>query len=52
LGRALHMALFVWRAGAVITAECDADVQALCLSGRPNMAATPGAVSTCLAGKV
>ncbi len=49
LGRALHMAFFIWSPGALLTADCDQDVQQLCLSRRPNMAKTPGAVGTCLA---
>lgn len=49
LGRAMHMAFFVWSPGALLTSDCDEDVQALCLSRRPNMDKTPGAVGTCLA---
>ncbi|PNH09949.1 Golgi apparatus protein 1 [Tetrabaena socialis] len=52
LGRAVHMAFYVWQQGAVLTADCDADVKKLCLDERPNMASTPGAVGTCLAGKL
>jgi len=49
LGRALHMALFVWAPNALLTAECDQDVMSLCLDKRPNMAKSPGAVGQCLA---
>lgn len=52
LGRAVHMAFFIWTPAALLTAPCDADVQALCLRARPNMDATPGAVGTCLAETV
>lgn len=52
LGRAVHMAFFVWTEGAILTADCDVDVKELCLSVRPNMANTPGAVGQCLAAKV
>ena len=52
LGRAVHMAFFVWKEGAILTSECDADVKTLCLASRPNMATTPGAVGQCLAAKV
>lgn len=52
LGRAYHMALFVWQPGAILTTDCDPDVKARCLTVRPNMAATPGAVAECLAGVV
>lgn len=49
LGRAVHMAFFVWQPNAMITGACDEDIQSLCLNGRPNMARTPGAVGSCLA---
>jgi hypothetical protein len=49
LGRAVHMAFFIWSAGATLTAPCDDDVAALCLKARPNMDAVPGAVGSCLA---
>jgi hypothetical protein len=49
LGRAVHMAFFIWSQGAVLTAPCDEDVAALCLKKRPNMDAVPGAVGSCLA---
>ncbi|KAL6765625.1 hypothetical protein V8C86DRAFT_2455787 [Haematococcus lacustris] len=49
LGRALHMAFYIWQPRATLTAACDADVQQHCLADRPNMARTPGAVGTCLA---
>ncbi|EFJ50582.1 hypothetical protein VOLCADRAFT_103797 [Volvox carteri f. nagariensis] len=49
VGRAVHMAFFVWQRGAIITSECDDDIDKLCLADRPNMAARPGAVGTCLA---
>ncbi len=52
LGRAVHMAFFVWAEGAILTADCDEDVKLHCLSVRPNMAATPGAVGQCLASLV
>lgn len=52
LGRALHMALFVWQPGALLTSKCDKDVESFCLNPRPNMAKTPGAIGTCLANVV
>ncbi|KAG2445817.1 hypothetical protein HXX76_000421 [Chlamydomonas incerta] len=52
LGRAVHMAFFVWKEGAILTNECDADVKTLCLASRPNMGTTPGAVGQCLAAKL
>ncbi|GIL70396.1 hypothetical protein Vretimale_3583 [Volvox reticuliferus] len=52
LGRAVHMAFFVWTEGAILTSDCDEDVKKLCLSVRPNMANTPGAVGQCLAGQL
>lgn len=48
LGRALHMALYVWEPDGILTNACDNDIQSLCLKDRPNMARTPGAVNTCL----
>jgi hypothetical protein len=48
LGRALHMALYVWEPDGILTNACDNDIQSLCLEDRPNMARTPGAVNTCL----
>lgn len=48
LGRALHMAFFVWQPDAILTSPCDNDIQSLCLVDRPNMAKTPGAVGACL----
>ncbi|KAG2498297.1 hypothetical protein HYH03_003558 [Edaphochlamys debaryana] len=52
LGRAVHMAFYVWQPDAILTSECDADVKTLCLASRPNMASTPGAVGQCLASKL
>ncbi len=49
VGRAVHMAFFVWQPEAIITAPCDNDIERLCLAERPNMASRPGAVGTCLA---
>ncbi|KAG2452551.1 hypothetical protein HYH02_002788 [Chlamydomonas schloesseri] len=49
VGRAVHMAFFVWQPGAIITFDCDDDINRLCLSERPNMASRAGAVGTCLA---
>lgn len=49
LGRAVHMALFAWMPSAILTSVCDDDIQSQCLSRRPNMAKTPGAVGSCLA---
>ncbi|MEW5299471.1 MAG: hypothetical protein WDW36_002486 [Sanguina aurantia] len=49
LGRAVHMAFYVWQPGATITSECDDDIQRLCLAARPSMATRPGAVGSCLA---
>jgi Golgi apparatus protein 1 len=52
LGRAVHMAFFVWQPGAVLTQGCDDDINRLCLSKRPNMAQRPGAIGSCLASIV
>ncbi len=49
VGRAVHMAFFVWTPSALLTSDCDQDVRTLCLARRPNMHRTPGAVGTCLA---
>ncbi|MEW5311455.1 MAG: hypothetical protein WDW38_003169 [Sanguina aurantia] len=49
LSRAVHMAFYAWEPSAILTAECDADIQFLCLAKRPNMAKTPGAIGLCLA---
>lgn len=49
LGRAVHMAFFIWSPAAILTSTCDADVAMLCLKQRPNMDAVPGAVGSCLA---
>eukprot|EP00197_Chlamydomonas_leiostraca_P010927 CAMPEP_0202884756 /NCGR_PEP_ID=MMETSP1391-20130828/41312_1 /ASSEMBLY_ACC=CAM_ASM_000867 /TAXON_ID=1034604 /ORGANISM="Chlamydomonas leiostraca, Strain SAG 11-49" /LENGTH=982 /DNA_ID=CAMNT_0049567983 /DNA_START=167 /DNA_END=3115 /DNA_ORIENTATION=+ len=49
LGRAVHMAFYVWQPGAIITADCDNDIMNYCLAARPNMAQRPGAVGSCLA---
>jgi Golgi apparatus protein 1 len=48
LARALHMALFIWAPGGLLTAPCDGDVAALCLAPRPSMDHAPGAVGACL----
>ena len=52
LGRAVHMAFFTWTPGAIITKDCDEDIQNYCLAARPNMASRPGAVGSCLANIV
>lgn len=52
LGRAVHMAFYIWQTGATLTSPCDDDIQRICLSSRPNMAQRPGAVAACLAGIV
>lgn len=52
MGRAVHMAFYVWQPAAILTTDCDEDIQQMCLSQRPNMASRPGAVGTCLAGIV
>ena len=49
VGRAVHMAFFVWQPDAIITVDCDDDINRLCLAERPNMASRAGAVGTCLA---
>lgn len=49
LGRAVHMAFYVWQPGAIVTSDCDDDIQNLCLAQRPNMAQRLGAVGDCLA---
>lgn len=52
LGRAVHMAFFIWTRGAILTVACDNDIAALCLKERPNMDMAPGAVGSCLADLV
>jgi Golgi apparatus protein 1 len=52
LGRAVHMAFFIWSPNSIMTRECDADVQRVCLQDRPNMDRMPGQVGTCLADVV
>lgn len=52
LGRAVHMAFFVWQPGSILTNDCDEDIEQLCLEDRPNMALRPGAVGSCLASLV
>jgi hypothetical protein len=52
LGRAVHMAFFIWSPNSIMTRECDADVQRICLQERPNMDRIPGQVGTCLADVV
>eukprot|EP00879_Flechtneria_rotunda_P002629 GHRR01002831.1.p1 GENE.GHRR01002831.1~~GHRR01002831.1.p1 ORF type:complete len:772 (+),score=213.92 GHRR01002831.1:193-2316(+) len=49
LGRAVHMAFFIWTPAAIMTRECDTDVTSICLKQRPNMDRIPGAVGSCLA---
>eukprot|EP00878_Enallax_costatus_P020866 GHUV01022075.1.p1 GENE.GHUV01022075.1~~GHUV01022075.1.p1 ORF type:complete len:715 (+),score=210.45 GHUV01022075.1:1362-3506(+) len=49
LGRAVHMAFFIWSPGAILTRECDADITQVCLKNRPSMDRIPGAVGSCLA---
>jgi len=49
LGRAIHMAFFTWTPDAVLTKDCDEDINKYCLAARPNMASRPGAVGSCLA---
>lgn len=52
IGRAVHMAFFIWAPGAILTKDCDADVTEVCLKDRPNMDRIPGAVGACLADVV
>ena len=52
VGRAVHMAFYVWQEGALITSDCDDDIKQYCLAVRPNMANRPGAVGSCLASIV
>jgi Golgi apparatus protein 1 len=52
LGRAVHMAFFIYAPGSILTAPCDVDVQEVCLRARPNMLRQPGAVGECLADAV
>lgn len=52
VGRAVHMAFFVWAPNAILTSDCDEDINRLCLSQRPNMDQRPGAVGSCLASIV
>lgn len=52
LGRALHMAFFIWIPGSVLTQPCDADIARVCLAQRPNMLHQPGQVGACVAGAV
>jgi Golgi apparatus protein 1 len=49
LGRAVHMAFFIYSPNAILTHPCDTDVQEVCLKQRPNMYTVPGAIGTCLA---
>eukprot|EP00798_Chlamydomonas_sp_ICE-L_P019976 gene19976-26687_t len=49
MGRAVHMAFFVWQEGAILTKDCDDDIKKYCLAVRPNMASRSGAVGSCLA---
>lgn len=48
LGRALHMAFFIWIPGGILTSSCDVDIAEACLKERPNMLHEPGAVGACL----
>jgi Golgi apparatus protein 1 len=52
LGRAVHMALFVWIPGSILTSPCDVDIADSCLKARPNMLHQTGEVAECLAGVV
>jgi Golgi apparatus protein 1 len=52
LGRAIHMAFFIWIPGGILTTQCDVDIAEVCLKARPNMLHQPGAVGTCLADTV
>ncbi|GBF99737.1 hypothetical protein Rsub_12450 [Raphidocelis subcapitata] len=52
LGRAVHMALFVWIPGSIITQPCDVDIASMCLKDRPNMLHDTGTVAKCLADTV
>ncbi|KAI8465216.1 MAG: hypothetical protein J3K34DRAFT_379960 [Monoraphidium minutum] len=49
LGRALHMAFFIWIPGSILTQPCDVDVGEVCLKVRPNMLHSPGEVGECMA---
>jgi Golgi apparatus protein 1 len=48
LGRAVHMAMFIWTSGQLLTTACDGEVQDVCVSKRPSLPQTTGAVLTCL----
>ncbi len=52
LSRAVHMALYAWQPGAILTSDCDDDINKYCLAARPNMQSRPGAVGACLASIV
>jgi len=52
LGRAVHMAFFIWTPGGILTSPCDVDAAEVCLKQRPNMDRTPGGVGKCLAEAV
>lgn len=52
LGRALHMAFFVFVPGGILTSACDADVADVCLKERPNLMRETGTVAACLADAV
>jgi Golgi apparatus protein 1 len=52
LGRAVHMALYVWIPGSIITQRCDVDIANVCLKDRPNMLHDTGTISKCLADAV
>jgi Golgi apparatus protein 1 len=46
------MAFFVWQPNAILTSDCDEDINNICLAARPNMAQRSGAVGSCLASIV
>jgi Golgi apparatus protein 1 len=52
LGRALHMAFFVWIPGSILTSPCDVDIAQVCLKERPNMLHQTGQIAQCLADGV
>jgi hypothetical protein len=52
LGRAVHMAFFVWIPGGLLTKPCDVDIAEICLKDRPNMLHETGTVSECMANAV
>jgi Golgi apparatus protein 1 len=52
LGRAVHMAMFIWTSNQLLTSVCDDEVQNVCVAKRPSLPQTTGAVLNCLSDAV